>query len=92
MMTKIWNVVVDNNCFVLNQGNKYKGVIDQIKTGDILLLKYKNQLIGYGRAISSLQTGKDLSQGEEWSWRIDDNKRLYICSKIIKNEIRRYKK
>ena len=73
-----------NNCFVLNEYNKYKGSIDEVKPNDILILKYKQSFIGYGRAVSSLQTDIDMSNGEDWSWRIDVN--LWIMG----NHISRY--
>ncbi len=73
-----------NNCFVLNEYNKQKGSISEIKEGDILILKYKEHFIGYGKAISTLQTDRDLSEGDEWNWRIDVN--LWITG----NHIYRY--
>jgi hypothetical protein len=36
-------------------------------------LKYLHHFIAYGRAISSLKTDKDLSNGEGWTHRIDVN-------------------
>jgi hypothetical protein len=46
---------ITNNCFVLHEDNLRKGAIREIKENDILILKYKKQFIGYGRAVSSLE-------------------------------------
>jgi hypothetical protein len=63
---------LQNNCFVLIPTGK-QGAIDQIKIGDILLLKYRKGVIAYGRAISTLLTDKDMSDEEGWDNRIDVN-------------------
>lgn len=62
-----------NNCFVLNPIGSHHGCIEQIKEGDILLLKYQHHFIAYGRAISSLKTDKDISDGEGWTYRVEVN-------------------
>ena len=63
---------LQNNCFVLIPTGR-QGAIAQIKVGDILLLKYRKGLIAYGRAVSTLLTDKDMSDGEGWDNRIDVN-------------------
>jgi|GEM_PF-3257396 len=60
-----------NNCFVLHNTNEQKGEIREIKKGDILILKFEEHFIGYGRAVSELKT--DLDLGDGWSWTIDVN-------------------
>jgi hypothetical protein len=75
---------ITNSCFVLNEYNKHKGCINEIKEGDLLILKYSHHFIGYGRAIASLQQDKDLSNNEDWTWRID------VSSWIIGNQIHKY--
>jgi hypothetical protein len=66
-----------NCCFVLHKSNIHKGPIHEIKVGDVLILKYKEHFIAYGRAISSLQTDHDFE--DEWDHRIDVN--LWIVGK-----------
>lgn len=63
---------LQNNCFVLIPTGR-QGAIDQIKVGDILLLKYRKGVIAYGRAVSTLLTDKDMSDDEGWDNRIDVN-------------------
>ena len=72
---------VINNCFVLHEKNKRKGCIEEIKQGDILILKYKHNFIGYGRATSELQKDREIPEGSGWSWRIDVN--LWIMGNHI---------
>lgn len=63
-----------NNCFVLYETTRMKGAINEIKVDDILILKYKNHFIGYGRAVSKLLTDKILAEnGDMWNQRIDVN-------------------
>lgn len=61
---------IQNNCFVLIPTGK-QGAIDQIKIGDILLLKYRKRVIAHGIAISTLLTDKDMSNKKGWNNRID---------------------
>ena len=63
---------IDNKCFVLNQWAKQKGVINEIKPDDILLLKYDRNFVAYGKASSSLKD-EDVSNGQGWSLKIDVN-------------------
>lgn len=63
---------ITNNCFVLHETATRIGLIREIVAGDILILKYKHHFIGYGRAISSLLTDRDLD-GDGWSWRVEVN-------------------
>ncbi|WCL80887.1 hypothetical protein PPO43_13000 [Saprospira sp. CCB-QB6] len=58
-------------CFVLHAANSQKGSITEIQNGDILILKFREHFIAYGRAISSLKTDTDL--GEGWNHVIDVN-------------------
>ena len=51
-----------NCCFVINEGAKQIALLDDIKIGDILILKYKNEFIAYGSA-SSPRINKDLGGG-----------------------------
>lgn len=73
-----------NNCFVLNRDTIQKGSIEEIKEDDLLILKYKDHFVGYGRAKSILLTDKDLSEGELWNQRID------MHSWVIGNHIHKY--
>ena len=65
---------LENDCYVLNEYAKRKGPIENIKIGDIILLKSQKHLIAYGLASSTLQKDKDLSEGEDWSYRIEIKK------------------
>lgn len=54
--------IIKNKAFILHQDAKQKGVYENINRGDILLLKYKNQFIGYGES-----EGVSTSDDEEWN-------------------------
>jgi hypothetical protein len=60
-----------HSCFVLHKSTKNKGSIHEIEPGDILVLKYQTNFVGYGRAISGLDTNHDLGDG--WSWTVRVN-------------------
>jgi len=60
---------ITNGCFVLHGQNIKKGKIDKIAKGDLMILKYQAHFVGYGRAIDSLKTDKDLGNG--WDHRVD---------------------
>jgi hypothetical protein len=55
-----------NSCFVLHEYNKYKGSIEDIRPNDILILKYKHQFIGYGKATNNLEIKDDIADGTGW--------------------------
>lgn len=57
-----------SNCFVLHEDAKQKGCINDIEIDDILILKYQNELIGYGRA-----TNPVISVGTGWSLQVSVN-------------------
>ena len=48
--------IITNRAFILHENTPQKGVYDQIKKGDILLLKYNKQFIAYGVTIERKQT------------------------------------
>ena len=41
--------IIEKKAFILHKDTKRKGAYSQIQSGDILLLKFKKRLIGYGR-------------------------------------------
>jgi hypothetical protein len=49
------NRCVINKGYYLNVGCVHQGSIQVIQPGDLLILKYQDELIAYGRAIDSLQ-------------------------------------
>lgn len=59
-----------NSSFVLHEDNKYKGAISEIKAGDILILKYQHQFIGYGKAIRELAIDENIAGGSGWKWTV----------------------
>jgi len=59
---------IANKCFVLHEDAKQRGCIKAIEPNDILILKYKHELIGYGRATSRLE-----EQGTGWCMRVAVN-------------------
>jgi len=69
---KVLRLCMVYSCYVLHNTAKNKGVIREIKEGDILILKYHTNLIGYGRAISSCNENNDLEEG--WSWTVPVSK------------------
>lgn len=73
-----------NKCFVLHKDAVNPGLTDQIKPGDVLILKYNHHFIGYGPATSSLRTDKDLSEGDGWHLRVD------VAYWIITNPTHKY--
>lgn len=68
-----------NKAFVLHENAKQKGCIKDINADDILILKYKNEFIGYGRSIASVK-----SIGSGWSLHVAVN--LWIMG----NHVRKY--
>lgn len=54
--------IIQKKAFILHEDAKQKGVYEDIKSGDILLLKYKSNFIGYGET-----TGKTKSDDLEWN-------------------------
>ncbi len=50
----------------LNLGCTQRGPIDDIQTGDILILKYKDELIGYGRATNKVQEEQETTANQGW--------------------------
>jgi len=62
------------NCFVLHENAKQKGSINEIKSDDILILKYRRAFIGYGRATNPVET-----VGTGWSLQVSVN--LWIMGK-----------
>jgi len=57
-----------HNAFVLHEGAKQKGCINEINADDILILKYQNEFIGYGRSIGDVE-----HRGTGWSLYVDVN-------------------
>lgn len=62
-----------NTCFVLHDANIQKGTIREIKQNDILILKYKGVLIGYGRATGGVTEDNNVAQGSGWKWAVKVN-------------------
>lgn len=60
-----------NKSYILHEGCKQKGAISKIKADDILVLKFKSLLIGYGRATSSVKEDSNIGSG--WIFRVDVN-------------------
>jgi MoxR-like ATPase len=54
--------IVNNKAFILHENTIQKGLYDDIKNGDILILKYNNSFIAYGEAIENKKT-----QDVEWN-------------------------
>lgn len=59
---------ITNNAFVLHENAKQKGSINDIKADDILILKYQNEFIGYGRSVANVKT-----VGTGWSLHVTVN-------------------
>lgn len=57
-----------NKCFVYCEP-LHIGPADQIRCGDVLILKYNHHFVGYGRALSRLLDDRDL--GEGFRFRVD---------------------
>jgi hypothetical protein len=72
---------IENMNFVLHEDTIRKGAIEEIKIGDLLILKYQEHLIAYGQVISNLDKKTDLSEGEGWAWSIKVNR--WILGKHI---------
>jgi hypothetical protein len=75
---------ITKNCFVLHESNIHKGCISEITKNDILLLKYKEHLIAYGRVVSPLSKDQDISEGDGWCWTVQVN------TWIVGNHAHRY--
>ena len=58
-----------NSCFVLHETASQKGAIKDIKPNDILILKYQQRIIGYGKASGSLII-EDNESLEGWNWKV----------------------
>ena len=63
-------------CWVMHSPERV-GPIDQIRADDWLFLKYRGQLIAYGRAGSSLLRDRDISDGEGWASRVDVDRWIF---------------
>lgn len=70
--------IISNKAFVLHENAPQKGVYEQIRRNDILLLKYNNHLVAYGESL-----GNQISNEEEWNltspvheWNFHDSNNL----------------
>jgi len=52
----------------LNLGCTQRGPIEDIQTGDILILKYKDELIGYGRVTDKVQKEQETPANQGWGF------------------------
>ncbi len=56
------NRIIDQKAFILHESTPQKGEYANIKKGDILLLKYRGQFVGYGEALAIKK-----SSDKEWN-------------------------
>lgn len=70
---KVLRQCMVRNCYFMHEATKQKGAIREIKEGDILILKYNTNFIGYGRAISGLETTNNLGWEDGWTWSVKVN-------------------
>jgi DNA polymerase III delta prime subunit len=56
------NRIINSKAFVLHEDTNQKGVYDDIKPGDILLLKYRKKFVAYGET-----SGKQTTNDDEWN-------------------------
>ncbi|WP_291149211.1 AAA family ATPase [Flavobacterium sp. UBA7680] len=70
--------IIDNRGFVLYSKTQQKGTFFDIKVNDILILKYNNYLIAYGK-VKKIEVGRDIGWNhwayvDDWVFKNENNK------------------